>query len=103
MSEERHITVECFRFDPDTDSSHRFERYQVPLEEEMSVLNALEHIYEHQDSSLAFYSCCRRGLCGRCAVRVNGRPVFSCQALLTGDVKVEPVAVKKVVRDLVIE
>lgn len=99
-NENRKITVECFRFNPDEDSKPSFKRYEIPFVEESSVMNALEYIYENLDPSLAFYAPCRRGVCGRCNLRVNGKTVLACDEKVTGDLKIEPAKVNKVIRDL---
>jgi fumarate reductase iron-sulfur subunit len=97
------ITVECSRFDPDRNAKPRFQQYEVPFVKDSSVLNVLEYIYEHLDPSLAFYASCRRGICGRCNIKVNGKARLSCGELVTGDLKLEPTRPKKVVRDLKVE
>jgi succinate dehydrogenase/fumarate reductase-like Fe-S protein len=97
------ITVECFRLDPDMDPQPSFQKYEVPFVRDSSVLDVLEYIYENIDPSLAFYASCRRGICGRCNIRVNGKARLSCGELVTGDLKLEPTRPKKVVRDLKVE
>ena len=96
----RKITVECFRFDPDKDSEPRFQSYEVPFVKDSSVLDVLNYIYENLDPSLGFYASCRRGCCGRCNMKINGKTRLACAELVTGDLKLEPVKLDKVVRDL---
>ena len=57
----------------------------------------------NQDSSLAFrYSCFNANACKECMVRVDGKTEYACTARLkTGIVMVEPLAKKRLVRDLV--
>jgi succinate dehydrogenase/fumarate reductase iron-sulfur protein len=94
------INVRCFRFDPETDSEGRFDEYKVPFQEDSSVLDVLEYIYENLDPSLSFYASCRRGVCGRCGAKVNGKARLSCGAKVTGDLELEPTRRSKVIRDL---
>lgn len=101
--QDKKITVECFRFDPERDTKPSLQKYEIPYIKDSSVLNVLEYIYEHVDPSLAFYASCRRGICGRCNIRVNGKARLSCGELVTGDLKLEPTKPKKVVRDLKVE
>ena len=96
----KEIMVECFRFSPGEDCEPRFQTYEVPFVADSSVLNVLEYIYENLDTSLAYYASCRRGVCGRCHIRVNGRACLACGTKVTGNLKLEPVKRNKVIRDL---
>lgn len=81
----------------------RFDSYDVPFEEGASVLDALVWIRANQDASLAFrYSCFSANACKECMVRVDGKTDYACTAKLNaGVVTVEPLAKKRLVRDLV--
>ena len=56
------------------DPEERFERYEIDARPRMTVLDALTEILSTQDPSLGFRYSCRVGMCGTCALRVNGRP-----------------------------
>jgi len=99
----RIITVKCFRLDPSVDSRRRYQEYKVPLVFGMSVTNVLDFIYDNIDCSLAYYANCHRGVCGRCAMLVNGKRRLACTELVTDDVTLEPLPGYRVVRDLVVE
>jgi len=101
MEETKEIRVTCYRFDPSAEKESRRETYVVPLRGIMSVLNVLEYIQKPHDPSLAYYSCCRRGLCAKCPVKVNGVNGLACEMVVVGDIVVEPVNEKKIQRDLV--
>ncbi len=81
----------------------RFERYDVPFEEGMSVLDALRWIRAHVDSSLAIrYSCINANACHTCMALVDGRVEYMCTARLTpADVTVGPLPKRPVIKDLV--
>lgn len=72
------ITFYIRRFDPDTDEEPRIQPYVVQVEKGMTVLDGLHAIKEQQDPSLAFRFSCRMGVCGSCAMLINGRPGLSC-------------------------
>jgi len=81
----------------------RVDSYDVPFEEGASVLDALVWIRANKDASLAFrYSCFNANACKECMVRVDGKTEYACTARLkTGVVTVEPLAKKRLIRDLV--
>ncbi|MGC8837612.1 MAG: 2Fe-2S iron-sulfur cluster-binding protein [Anaerolineae bacterium] len=100
---EKSVQVTVSRFDPSVDREPYLQTYEVPFVEGMTVLEALDYIYEHLDGSLAYYAhaACRQGICGRCTALVNGKPSLICQTPVKGDIVVEPLARAEVVRDLV--
>jgi succinate dehydrogenase/fumarate reductase-like Fe-S protein len=81
----------------------RFEDFEVPYEEGMSVLDALRWIRTHLDSSLAIrYSCINANACKTCMALVNGDVEYTCIAKLTpGVITVEPLPKRPLIRDLV--
>lgn len=103
MPEKRVIRVKCFRYHPNLDTKSRYETYKVPLNGEASVLNVLEYIFDKIDSSLGFYSCCRRGNCKACPVKVNGKNVMACTTSVAGNIQIDPIDEKKVIRDFIVD
>ena len=101
MEETKEIRVTCYRFDPATDKEPRRESYLVPIQGITSVLNVLDYIQKNLDPSLAYYDCCRRGLCAKCPVKVNGVKGLACEMVVESDIAVEPISEEKVQRDLV--
>ena len=97
------IKVRVFRFDPSVDKEPRYEVYEVPVDGESSVLDVLDYIYNNIDHTLAYYShtACKRGICGRCMLMVNGKASLACQTIASEDLTIEPPPKFKVVRDLV--
>ena len=81
----------------------RFDTYQVPFEEKMSVFNALEHIGNYLDPSLAFSASCRIGKRMGCTLMVNGERRLACTTLVEGDLVLEPDRKYPLVRDLVVD
>ena len=81
----------------------RVETHEVPYREGMSVLDAVMWIRAHVDSSLAIrYSCINANACKECVVLVNGKTEYACTARLgPGGATVEPLANKRLIRDLV--
>ncbi len=85
-----------------------YEGFQVPYQEGMTLLTALQIIKEEMDPSLSFRHFCRAGICGTCAVMVNGFPKLACKeqmlpyALFGEEVIVEPLKNFEVIKDLVV-
>jgi succinate dehydrogenase iron-sulfur subunit len=111
-------TLEIQRFDPGRDPRPHAQRFTVELAEGSTVLEGLMAVQEYQDGSLAFRRACRHGICGACAMRVNGCSRLACNTQLadvaeqaeriaerTGEdeaaVTVAPLANMPVVKDLV--
>jgi len=97
----RQISVKCLRFDPTKDVTPHFDEFTVPLSFGMSVANVLDYIYENIDGSIAYFTNCRRGICGRCGLKVNGRIVLACTEIVTDNIILEPMDSKNIVRDLI--
>src|SRR5262252_8658438 len=81
----------------------RYQDYQVPYEEGMSVLDALRWIRGHLDSSLAIrYSCINANACKTCIALVNGEVEYTCMVKLKPAlITVEPLPKRHLIRDLV--
>jgi len=97
----RHVTLEIARTGSASPS-----RFEVPVATPSSrLLDALLHVREHLDPTLGFRYSCRAGMCGSCAVVVNGREMLSCQAIVAdlgpGVLRVAPLRALPVLRDLV--
>ncbi len=97
------VKITISRFNPATDKEAHLESYLVPISEGMSVLGALDYIYETLDSSLSYYdhAACAQGICKTCMSKINGEPALLCQTQLTDDIIVEPLDRFIVVRDIV--
>jgi fumarate reductase iron-sulfur subunit len=99
------MKVKVFRFDPWVDKEPYYRTYDVPFEKGMSAMDALDYIYQNLDGTLAYYdhAGCSLGICGRCTGRINGKPGLFCQTPVQGDIQLEPLSEKKVLKDLVMK
>lgn len=100
---EKKINVKVYRYNPVKDSSPHYETYEIPITTGMSIYNVLQYINENYDGGLSHYCSCRLGVCKGCMVRVNGKPLLACSELAEGDMTLEPVSEKKVVKDLLVD
>lgn len=73
--------------------------YEIPFKS-TTLLQALYHIKNHEDNSLTFSSNCRSGICGTCAIRVNGKEVLACATMSCDGDLLEPLRYHEVQRDL---
>ena len=98
--------VKVFRFNPDVDAAPYYQTYEVPMDENLTVLFILKKIYSELDQTLAFReNLCFKGSCTQCLMHINGAPAKACSTLVNpGDeVLVEPFQGAPVVRDLVVD
>jgi len=81
----------------------RYDDFEVPFEEGLSVLDALRWIRVNLDSTLAIrYSCINANACKTCMALVNGQVEYTCIAKLSPAIMtVEPLPKRPLIRDLV--
>lgn len=98
-------TFEIYRYDPDSGDNPRTDRYEVNLAETGAmVLDALIKIKNEVDATLTFRRSCREGICGSCAMNIDGTNTLACIKPIDevkGDVKIYPLPHMPVVKDLV--
>ena len=75
------------------------ESFEIP-NESSTLLKALYHLKNNTDNSLTFSSNCRSGVCGTCAMRVNGKEVLACSYKVQDGDLIEPLKYHEVQRDL---
>lgn len=79
----REIVVYLRRFNPERDQKPHWQRYVLPVDYGMTVLDGLHRIKETQDPTLAFRFSCRMGVCGSCAMLINGKPTLACNTQIS--------------------
>jgi succinate dehydrogenase/fumarate reductase-like Fe-S protein len=81
------------------------QEFEVPFEQGQTVLDGLRWIRAHRDPSLAIrYSCINANACKECMIQVDGKTVYACTTRLAeGEMALEPLPNKKLVKDLVTE
>jgi fumarate reductase iron-sulfur subunit len=103
----RSLTFHIFRYNPqDADSSPRMDTFKLDETDSLTLFIALNRIREEQDPSLQFDFCCRAGICGSCALLINGRPDLACHTKtkdLPDDITLLPLPVFKLVADLSVD
>ncbi len=69
--------LQLLRFDPSTNTK-RIDTYQYEKKQDFMVLDLLTAIKAHQDPTLAFRASCCEGVCGSCAMNINGVNSLAC-------------------------
>ncbi|MEQ1889218.1 MAG: succinate dehydrogenase iron-sulfur subunit [Alphaproteobacteria bacterium] len=94
-----------YRWSPDDDKNPRLDTYEVDTDScGPMVLDALIKIKNEIDPTLTFRRSCREGVCGSCAMNIDGGNTLACTKgmyEISGDVKVYPLPHLEVVKDLV--
>jgi len=98
------IKLKVYRFTPGEDVRPEYREYDVEKTEKMSVLSALQYIYENLDGSLSMsgYFCYRK-LCGLCQLRINGKNRLSCRTSVENGMVIEPAEGYPVIKDLAVD
>jgi succinate dehydrogenase iron-sulfur subunit len=83
-----------------------FHRYDVPRQESQTVLDVVTYIQRRLEPSLAYRFACRVGMCGSCAMTVNGSARWTCRTHVNkvaqkGRLEIAPLRNLPLVRDLV--
>ena len=98
-------TFRIYRWDPDSGEKPRIDSYQVDLDRcGPMVLDALIKIKNEVDSTLTFRRSCREGICGSCAMNIDGVNTLACTMAISdvaGEVRIFPLPHMEVVKDLV--
>jgi succinate dehydrogenase / fumarate reductase iron-sulfur subunit len=98
-------TFRIYRWSADDGENPRIDSYTVDLDDcGPMMLDALIKIKNEVDSSLTFRRSCREGVCGSCAMNIDGTNTLACTKYIddvAGDVKVYPLPHLPVVKDLV--
>jgi succinate dehydrogenase / fumarate reductase iron-sulfur subunit len=102
------VRLQIQRSDP-VSGETRLQLYELEARREATLLDCLEQIKDEQDGTLAFRRSCREGICGSCAVRIDGRTALACRTPVAELVAggrlpvIAPIGNLPVVRDLVVE
>src|SRR5438094_5409365 len=99
------VTLRVFRWA--SDQPEHVQKYRVAAAADTTVLDALVEVQRAQDPTLAFRYACRVGMCGSCAMVINGRERWACRTLLkrlrSATVTVRPLYHFPLIRDLVVD
>jgi fumarate reductase iron-sulfur subunit len=107
MSETQKIRLHVLRYNPaDPASVPHTQTYELEQSEGMTLFIALSEIRDTLDPSLQFDFVCRAGICGSCAMVINGRPGLACRTLTKAvgpDITLAPLPFFELIGDLSVE
>ncbi len=96
---------QIYRWSPDDDKNPTIDSYHINLDEcGPMVLDGITKIKNEIDSTLTFRRSCREGICGSCAMNIDGTNTLACTRgmdEIKGTVKIYPLPHMPVVKDLV--
>jgi succinate dehydrogenase / fumarate reductase iron-sulfur subunit len=94
-----------YRYDPDSGENPRQDTYDIDMDDcGPMVLDAILKIKNEVDQTLTFRRSCREGICGSCAMNIDGTNSLACTTPISGisgEVKINPLPHLEVVKDLV--
>jgi len=97
--------IMIYRYDPDSEENPRMDTFYIDLNKcGPMVLDALIQIKNELDSTLTFRRSCREGICGSCAMNIDGTNTLACTKAIdeiSGDIKIYPLPHMSVIKDLV--
>ena len=100
------INVRVLRYQPDRDEKPRWQKFDLTVEDDSTVLDVLNQIHWEMDGTLAFRRSCRSSICGSCAMKVNGRNLLACETPVHRfgrRLKIEPLPGFSIIKDLVVD
>jgi len=87
-----------------------FTRYEVPRQASQTVLDVVTHIQRYLEPTLSYRFACRVGMCGSCAMTVNGKACWTCRTHVAkvvkdvagdvGELEIAPLSNLPVIKDL---
>lgn len=88
------------------DGAHQ--RFDVPAHENQTILDVVSWIQQHEDPTLTYRFACRVGMCGSCAMMVNGVPRWTCRThvkkvLKRNKLTIAPLQNLPIIKDLAVD
>ena len=106
----RKVTLKTFRFNAETDYLPYYKHYEMEVGKDELILDLLNRIKWEHDGSFSYRRSCRHGICGACAIKVNGRATLACKQnalelieLFGDELVIEPSSTKRAIKDMIID
>jgi succinate dehydrogenase / fumarate reductase iron-sulfur subunit len=106
----RKVTIKAFRFNAETDYLPSYKTYVMEVGKDELILDLMNRIKWEHDGSFSYRRSCRHGICGACAIKVNGRATLACKQnaielvdLFGDELVLEPSSTKRAIKDMIID
>jgi len=110
MSDTKKLKIKVFRFNKETDYLPHYDTFEMNVGKDELVLDVMNRIKWEHDGTFTYRRSCRHGICGSCAVKVNGKATLACKdnvlelAKIFGDeLVIEPQDIKRAYKDMIID
>lgn len=104
------VNFKVFRFNADEDYLPYYDTYEMEVTSEEVVLDILNRIKWDLDGSFSYRRSCRHGICGACAIKVNGRATLACKERMNDMIELfgteltfDPLSIKHAIKDMIID
>lgn len=104
------VNFKVFRFNADEDYLPYYDTFEMDVTSEEVVLDILNRIKWDLDGSFSYRRSCRHGICGACAIQVNGRATLACKERMNDMIELfgtelvfEPQSIKRAIKDMIID
>ena len=110
MNQNKKVTLKTFRFNAETDYLPYYKHYEMEVGKDELILDLLNRIKWEFDGSFSYRRSCRHGICGACAIKVNGKATLACKQnalelveLFGDELVIEPQSTKRAIKDMIID
>ncbi|MDH4198887.1 MAG: succinate dehydrogenase/fumarate reductase iron-sulfur subunit [Spirochaetia bacterium] len=112
MDEKKDIYFKIYRYNPEVDQKPFYDDFKISVERGVTILRAINYIKDHVDSSLSYRFYCQAGICGSCAMRVNGVSKLACTTQVWDELEnckekdmitIEPLNNFEIIRDMIVD
>jgi len=108
--ETKTMTFKVFRFNSETDYLPVYKDYTLEVKPGEVMLDILNRIKWEHDGSFSYRRSCRHGICGSCAIKVNGKATLACKdrvselvEIFGDELVIEPQDETRAIKDMVID
>ncbi|MCK5111272.1 MAG: succinate dehydrogenase/fumarate reductase iron-sulfur subunit [Arcobacteraceae bacterium] len=110
MSDTKKLKFRVFRFNKETDYLPYYDVFEMNVSKDELILDVMNRIKWEHDGSFSYRRSCRHGICGSCAVKVNGKATLACKDRVFDlvdtfgkELVIEPQDIKRAYKDMVID
>ncbi len=108
--DKKKLLFNVFRFNSETDYLPHYDKIEMEVGSGEVVLDVLNRIKWEHDGSFSYRRSCRHGICGSCAVKVNGKATLACKdrvedlvEIFGEELTIEPQNKARAIKDMVID